>query len=47
MTVIGETTTVTELAEALNMLGVSPQDLSSIFRLLEKAKVLHAELVIN
>lgn len=47
MTVIGETTTVTELAEALNMLGVSPQDLSSIFRLLEKANVLHAELVIN
>jgi len=47
MTVLGETTTVTELAEALNVLGVSPQDLSSIFRLLHKADVLHAELIIN
>lgn len=47
MTVIGETTTVTELAETLNMLGVSPQDLASIFQQLEMARVLHAELIIN
>lgn len=47
LTVIKETTTVTELAEALNALGVSPQDLSSIFRLLHKANILHAELIIN
>lgn len=47
MTVIGDTTTVTELAETLNTLGVSPQDLSSIFRLLHQASVLHAKLEIN
>ena len=47
ITVIGETTTVTELAESLNLLGVSPQDLSSIFQLLHQARVLHAELIID
>ena len=47
MTVIGETATVTELAETLNALGVSPQDLSSIFQQLHSANVLHAELVIE
>ena len=47
MTILSETTTVTELAAALNALGVSPQDLSSIFRILDKADVLHADLIIN
>ena len=47
LTVIGETTTVTELAETLNMLGVSPQDLSSIFRQLDTAGVLQADLIIK
>jgi flagellar P-ring protein precursor FlgI len=47
LTVISETSTVLELAEALNALGVSPQDLSSIFQQLHTAGVLHAELVIK
>lgn len=47
MTVMRATTTVTELAETLNTLGVSPQDLSSIFRQLEIAGVLNAELILN
>lgn len=47
LTVIGETTTATDLAEALNALGVSPQDLSSIFKQLHEARVLHADLIIN
>lgn len=45
--VIGEATTVTELAQTLNALSVSPQDLISIFRQLHELGSLHAELIIN
>ena len=47
LTVIGEATTVTDLAEALNALSVSPQDLSSIFRELHSQHKLHAKLIIK
>ncbi|MEW4526343.1 flagellar basal body P-ring protein FlgI [Maioricimonas sp. JC845] len=40
-----ETTTVGDLARALNALGVSPQDLSSIFQQLQASGALHAELL--
>ena len=45
ITVIEETTSVADLAQALNLLGLTPQDLSSIFRLLQESGKLHAELV--
>jgi flagellar P-ring protein precursor FlgI len=45
VTVIEETTSVADLAQALNALGVTPQDLSSIFRLLHESGELHAELI--
>ncbi len=45
ITVIEEATSVADLAQALNLLGVTPQDLSSIFRLLQESGALHAELV--
>ncbi|MFK7819158.1 MAG: flagellar basal body P-ring protein FlgI [Planctomycetaceae bacterium] len=44
LTVMGNTTTVGDLAQALNALGVAPRDLSSIFQQLKVAGVLHAEL---
>jgi flagellar P-ring protein precursor FlgI len=39
-------TNVGQLAQALNSLGVSPQDIISIFQAVKKAGALHAELVI-
>ncbi|QDU40236.1 Flagellar P-ring protein precursor [Maioricimonas rarisocia] len=42
-----ETTTVGDLARALNALGVSPQDLSSIFQQLKESGALHAELLLK
>lgn len=39
--------TVGDLAKALNVLGVSPRDLSSIFQQLKEAGALHAELEFN
>ena len=42
--VLGQTTTVGELAEALNLLGVTPRDLSAIFQQLDAAGALHADL---
>lgn len=42
--VIEETVTVGDLAAALNALGVSPRDLSSIFQMLKESGALHAEL---
>lgn len=45
--VIPSTTTVAELAEALNQLGVRPRDLISIFQAIQQAGALHAKLVIN
>jgi flagellar P-ring protein precursor FlgI len=44
---IPKTTTVAELARALNSLGVSPRDLISIFQALKQAGALHAEIVIQ
>lgn len=41
---IDQAVTVGELARALNSLGVTPRDLSSIFQLLKKSGALHAEL---
>ena len=41
---IDETTTVGDLAQALNALGVTPRDLSAIFQQLKEAGALHAEL---
>ncbi len=42
--VIEETATVSDLAAALNSLGVSPRDLSAIFQMLKESGSLHAEL---
>lgn len=47
VSVLGGTTTVAELAEALNALGVTPQDLSAIFQQLKEAGALHADLEIK
>lgn len=44
ITVFQDTATVSDLAQALNSLGVSPRDLSSIFQQLKEAGALHAEL---
>ncbi len=44
VSIIEPTTTVGELAQALNALGVAPRDLSSIFQLLKESGALHAEL---
>ena len=45
VSVIGATTTVAELADALNQLGVTPRDMSAIFQQLHTAESLHAELI--
>ncbi|MFV0445131.1 MAG: flagellar basal body P-ring protein FlgI [Planctomycetaceae bacterium] len=42
--VVDEFVTVGDLAQALNALGVSPRDLSSIFQQLKESGALHAEL---
>ena len=44
LTIIPETATVNDLAQALNALGVSPRDLSSIFQQLKESGALQAEL---
>jgi len=44
--VIPSVTNVGQLAQALNTLGVSPQDIISIFQAIKKAGALHAELVV-
>jgi flagellar P-ring protein precursor FlgI len=44
--VLERSTTVADLARALNALGVTPRDMISIFQALKKAGALHAELVI-
>ena len=43
--VVDSTTTVGELAAALNRLGVTPRDMSAIFQQLHTAESLHAELI--
>lgn len=44
--VIPKSTTVADVARALNALGVTPRDLIAIFQALKQAGALHAELVI-
>lgn len=44
ITQVPDTTTVSDLAQALNALGVAPRDLSSIFQQLKESGALHAEL---
>lgn len=47
LTIIPEQATVGDLAQALNALGVTPRDLSSIFQMLKESGNLHAELQIK
>jgi len=44
--VLPQSTTVAEVARALNALGVTPRDLIAIFQALKQAGALHAELII-
>lgn len=44
--VIPDGVSISEIARALNVLGVTPRDLISIFQAIKKAGALHAELVI-
>lgn len=44
--VVPKSSTVSEVARALNALGVTPRDLIAIFQALKQAGALHAELVI-
>jgi flagellar P-ring protein precursor FlgI len=46
MVVVPQSTTVAEVARALNALGVTPRDLIAIFQTLKQAGALHAELII-
>ncbi len=46
LTVLQEGVTISEVARALNVLGVSPRDLISIFQAIKKAGSLHADLII-
>ena len=45
LAVVGATTTVGDLADALNALGVTPRDMASIFEAMQAAGALHAEVV--
>ncbi len=44
MQVIESTATIADLTDALNALGVTPRDLSSVFQMLKEQGALHAEL---
>lgn len=44
VTLVPESTTVGDIAQVLNSLGVAPRDLSAIFQSLKEAGALHAEL---
>jgi flagellar P-ring protein precursor FlgI len=46
MIVVPKSTTVAEVARALNALGVTPRDLIAIFQAIKQAGALHAELII-
>ena len=46
MVVLGATTTVADLAQALNSLGVAPQDIIAIMQAIKEAGALQAELVV-
>lgn len=45
MSILEESATVGDLAQALNALGVTPRDLSSIFQQLKAAGALHADIL--
>jgi flagellar P-ring protein FlgI len=47
LNVLPKSTTVAEVARAMNSLGVSPRDLISIFQALKQAGALHAEIVVQ
>lgn len=47
MVVLPKATTVADVARGLNALGVTPQDLISVFQMLKEAGALHAELQIK
>ena len=44
--IIPDGVSISEIARALNVLGVSPRDLMAIFQAIQKAGALHAELII-
>ncbi len=46
MVVLKGTTTVSDLAQALNSLGVAPRDVISIFQAIKEAGALHGQLVV-
>ncbi|MCL2183345.1 MAG: flagellar basal body P-ring protein FlgI [Chitinispirillia bacterium] len=46
MVVLDETTTVSDLAQALNSLGVTPRDVIAILQAIKEAGALHANLVL-
>jgi len=46
MVVLNGTTTVSDLAQALNSLGVAPRDVIAIFQAIKEAGALHGQLVI-
>lgn len=46
LNVIQEGVTISDVARALNVLGVTPRDLISIFQAIKRAGALHAELII-
>ncbi len=46
LNIIQEGVTIADVARALNILGVTPRDLISIFQAIKRAGALHAELVI-
>ncbi len=46
LNVIQEGVTISDVARALNVLGVTPRDLISIFQAIKKAGALHAELIL-
>lgn len=46
LNVVPKSTTVAEVARALNALGVTPRDLISIFQALKRVGALHAEIIV-
>ena len=46
MVVLNGTTTATDLAHALNSLGISPRDIIAIFQAIKEAGALHGQLII-
>jgi flagellar P-ring protein precursor FlgI len=46
MVVLKGTTTVSELAQTLNSLGVSPRDVISIFQAIKEAGALQGQLIV-